>query len=182
MPPERFRLLIWMKLLPLLALPVPALFLAISPVSENWSSTTWYVLGAIAAIGAAAYVWRTWTRSVVVLDDAGMTLQLPGGLQTWPYEKLLKYRRIGKYRVRMCFDPDRPDAPHLHMHISADFADPLEVKGIGHIGQTGIDEYATATLRFDKGILANLATAVAVEMDHTRGIVAVEKPRQEGLS
>jgi hypothetical protein len=124
MEPERFRLVIWMKLVPLLGLPVPALFLAIAPVSESWSATTWYGLGMIAAIGVAAYVWRTWTRSIVLLDDAGMTLQLPGGLQTWPYEKLLKYRRIGKYRVRMCFDPDRPDAPHLHMHISADFTNP----------------------------------------------------------
>ena len=123
MEPERFRLLVWMKLLPLLGLPVPALFLAISPVSENWSATTWYALAAIAAVGAAAYAWRTWSRSSVLLDDGGMTLHLPGGEQTWPYEKLLKYRRIGKYRVRMCFDPDRPDAPHLHMHISADFTD-----------------------------------------------------------
>jgi predicted dehydrogenase len=48
-----------------------------------------------------------------------------------------------------------------------DFADPLEVKGTGHIGQTGIDEYAAATLRFDQGILANLATAVALEQDNT---------------
>ena len=123
MEPERFRLLIWMKLLPLLGLPVPGLFLAISPVSDGWGASTWYALGAIAAIGAAAYAWRTWSRSVVLLDDDGMTLHLPGGVQTWPYEKLLKYRRIGKYRVRMCFDPGRPDAPHLHMHISADFTD-----------------------------------------------------------
>lgn len=48
-----------------------------------------------------------------------------------------------------------------------DFADPIEVKGAGHIGQTGIDEYAAATLRFDQGILANLATAVALDMDNT---------------
>jgi predicted dehydrogenase len=48
-----------------------------------------------------------------------------------------------------------------------DFADPLEVKGAGHIGPTGIDEYASATLRFDHDILANLATAVALELDNT---------------
>ncbi len=123
MEPERFRLLIWLKLFPLLLLPIPALFLAISPVSDGWGASTWYGIGAIAAVGAAAYAWRTWSRSNVLLDDAGMSIYLPGGLQTWPYDKLLKYRRIGKYRVRMCFDPDLPETPDVHMHISADFAD-----------------------------------------------------------
>jgi hypothetical protein len=46
-----------------------------------------------------------------------MTLYLAEGLATWPYEKLLKVKQIGRYRVRMCFDPDIPEK---HMHISID--------------------------------------------------------------
>src|SRR5690349_11293873 len=88
MEPERFRLLIWLKLFPLLLLPIPALFLAISPVSDGWGASTWYALGAAAAVGAAEYAWRTWSRSSVLLNDGGMSIYLPSGLQTWPYEKL----------------------------------------------------------------------------------------------
>ncbi len=51
--------------------------------------------------------------------------------------------------------------------LGQDFADPLDVKGTGHIGQTGVDEYATATLRFERDILATVAAAVAVELDNT---------------
>ncbi|MDB5320092.1 MAG: oxidoreductase domain protein [Phycisphaerales bacterium] len=51
--------------------------------------------------------------------------------------------------------------------LGHDFADPIDVKGMGHIGQTRVDEYATATLRFDRDILATVATAVAVELDNT---------------
>jgi predicted dehydrogenase len=55
-----------------------------------------------------------------------------------------------------------------------DFADPLEVKGMGHLGQTGVDEYATALLRFPGDILATVATGVALEEDNTVRILGTE--------
>jgi predicted dehydrogenase len=66
--------------------------------------------------------------------------------------------------------------------LGRDFADPIDVRGCGHIGQTGVDEYASATLRFDGDILATLATAVALEMENsvrifgTQGHLAVLDP------
>lgn len=41
-----------------------------------------------------------------------------------------------------------------------DFAEPLEVKGVGHLGKTGIDEYAIASLRFDNDLVAELTTGI----------------------
>ncbi|MHB9024126.1 MAG: Gfo/Idh/MocA family protein [Armatimonadota bacterium] len=43
-----------------------------------------------------------------------------------------------------------------------DFIEPLEVKGTGVLGKTGVDEYAVASLKFPGGVLAELATGVAV--------------------
>jgi len=42
----------------------------------------------------------------------------------------------------------------------ADFAEPLSVNGLGHVGATGVDEYAVAILKFPGDILASLATGV----------------------
>jgi hypothetical protein len=56
----------------------------------------------------------------VLLDDEGMTLYVGGTLEAWPYRKLLKVKQIGKYRAKMCYDPDIPDK---HMHISVDLFD-----------------------------------------------------------
>jgi predicted dehydrogenase len=44
----------------------------------------------------------------------------------------------------------------------ADFADPLEVKGAGHLGPTGVDEYASAVMRFPGDIIAEVAAGVTV--------------------
>jgi predicted dehydrogenase len=63
-----------------------------------------------------------------------------------------------------------------------DFADPIEVKGMGHLGQTGVDEYAAALLRFPGDLLATVATAVALEEDNvvrvfgTAGHILVPHP------
>jgi predicted dehydrogenase len=54
------------------------------------------------------------------------------------------------------------------------FADPTEVKGIGHLGQTRIDEYATAVLRFPGDIVASVASAVALEQDNTLRVFGTE--------
>jgi predicted dehydrogenase len=58
--------------------------------------------------------------------------------------------------------------------VGKDFADPLEVKGVAHLGQTGVDEYAAAVLRFPGEILASVATAVALEEDNTLRVFGTE--------
>ncbi|HQY89138.1 MAG TPA: aldo/keto reductase, partial [Tepidisphaeraceae bacterium] len=50
--------------------------------------------------------------------------------------------------------------------IDKPFADPIEVKGSAHLGQTGIDEWAVGTLKFPNGILAEVATGVGVGQDN----------------
>jgi len=40
------------------------------------------------------------------------------------------------------------------------FADPVKVKGAGHLGETGVDEYARALLQFEGDIVASCATGV----------------------
>ncbi|SHI37933.1 aldo/keto reductase [Wenxinia saemankumensis] len=44
------------------------------------------------------------------------------------------------------------------------WADPVEVKGVGRIGTTGVDESARAVLRFADGVTADVACAVAEDM------------------
>ena len=117
---EHFRLLFWRAFVPLFALPVLGGFFAASPVVEGWTWQTWTIAAVPVAIAIAVYLLRAWSRSDVVLDDRGLTLYATSGLQTWPYEKLLKVKQVGKYRVRMCFDPDIPET---HMHVSVDLVD-----------------------------------------------------------
>jgi predicted dehydrogenase len=47
------------------------------------------------------------------------------------------------------------------------FADPIEVKGCGHFAPTGVDTWATASLKFPGEILAALATSVEVQQHNT---------------
>ncbi len=59
--------------------------------------------------------------------------------------------------------------------LGKDFAQPLEVSGMAHIGeQSGVDEYATASLKFEDGILAQLACGVQLEMDNTVTVFGTE--------
>lgn len=44
------------------------------------------------------------------------------------------------------------------------FADPRSVKGVGHLGETGVDEYAAAVLSFEGGMVAQVATGVRLSM------------------
>jgi predicted dehydrogenase/aryl-alcohol dehydrogenase-like predicted oxidoreductase len=44
---------------------------------------------------------------------------------------------------------------------------PGEVKGQAHIGQTGVDEWAVGTMKFSRGVLAQIATGVAANQDNT---------------
>lgn len=65
-------------------------------------------------------------------------------------------------------------------------AEPLEVQGTGHLGDTGVDDYALACLRFPEGILAQLATGVRLRQENvvrvfgSEGMVYVPWPWQPG--
>jgi predicted dehydrogenase len=48
--------------------------------------------------------------------------------------------------------------------IDRPFAEPVEVKGCGMLGPTGVDHYAAATLKFESGIVAEIITGVACRM------------------
>jgi len=58
--------------------------------------------------------------------------------------------------------------------MGKDFADPIEVKGAGHLGATGVDEWAVATLKFPGDILAQLSTGVALNQDNTLHVFGSE--------
>jgi predicted dehydrogenase/aryl-alcohol dehydrogenase-like predicted oxidoreductase len=44
--------------------------------------------------------------------------------------------------------------------VGRPFAEPDEVTAVGHLGETGVDEWAAATLRFEGGITAQVTTGV----------------------
>lgn len=46
-----------------------------------------------------------------------------------------------------------------------DFVDPIEVKAVGVLGQSNVDEYTCAVLKFPGNILAQVATAVALNQE-----------------
>jgi predicted dehydrogenase/aryl-alcohol dehydrogenase-like predicted oxidoreductase len=62
------------------------------------------------------------------------------------------------------------------------FEDPKDVKGVAHIGETGVDEWAAAVLAFPGGITAEVATGVRQNMPNTAtllgedGRIVVESP------
>lgn len=47
------------------------------------------------------------------------------------------------------------------------FAHPVVVQGTGHLGKTGVDEWATANLKFDGDIVAQCATGVQLNQDNS---------------
>jgi predicted dehydrogenase/aryl-alcohol dehydrogenase-like predicted oxidoreductase len=49
----------------------------------------------------------------------------------------------------------------------AAFADPLELKGAGHLAPTGVDTWALATLKFPGDVLAHVATGVELSQENT---------------
>ena len=46
------------------------------------------------------------------------------------------------------------------------FADPVEFQGVGHLGETGVDDYAVAVARFPGGMVAQLAAGVRVTQEN----------------
>ena len=55
-----------------------------------------------------------------------------------------------------------------------DFADPIEVRGCGHIGQTGVDEWASAVLKFPGDIVATVSTGVSINQDNAVQVFGTE--------
>jgi len=70
--------------------------------------------------------------------------------------------------------------------VGKDFDDPVEVKGVGHIGESRVDEYAVASLKFASGIVAQVATGVRVQQENvarifgSKGWIFVPEPWMPG--
>lgn len=66
--------------------------------------------------------------------------------------------------------------------MGKDFADPIGVRGQAHLGETGVDEWAVASLQFANGICAQLVTGVrmnhenSVEIFGTEGRITIPNP------
>jgi len=59
--------------------------------------------------------------------------------------------------------------------VGREFAEPIELTGCGHIGaQSRVDEWAVATMRFEGGVLAQLATGVQLQQDNVVRIFGSE--------
>jgi len=62
------------------------------------------------------------------------------------------------------------------------FDEPIEVKGCGEIGSTGVDVYAVASLKFAGGIVAEIACGVECDLPHeaavygSTGSILIENP------
>ncbi|CAO3433316.1 aldo/keto reductase [Azospirillum doebereinerae] len=82
---------------------------------------------------------------------------------------------VGCYCVSMC---------RLIAGVAAGkpFAEPVEIQAQGHLGPTGVDERATALLRFPGGLLAHMAVSITTVQDNslriygTAGRIEVRSP------
>ena len=54
------------------------------------------------------------------------------------------------------------------------FADPIDVKATGHIGESGVDEYTIAVLRFPGDIIAQVSTGVGLNQENVVRIFGSE--------
>jgi predicted dehydrogenase/aryl-alcohol dehydrogenase-like predicted oxidoreductase len=54
------------------------------------------------------------------------------------------------------------------------FADPTEVKAAGHVGETGVDEYTVAILKFHGDIVAQISTGVRLNQENVVRIFGTE--------
>ena len=63
-----------------------------------------------------------------------------------------------------------------------EFAEPVDVKAAGFVGETGVDEYTSAVLTFEGDIIANVTTSVSLDQNNevrifgTGGSIIVESP------
>ncbi|HOK80200.1 MAG TPA: aldo/keto reductase [bacterium] len=66
--------------------------------------------------------------------------------------------------------------------IGKEIAEPVELKGCGHLGETGVDEWAVAVAKFPGDIVAQLSTGVAIAQENvvrifgTKGYIVVPSP------
>ena len=58
--------------------------------------------------------------------------------------------------------------------MGKDFAEPVEVTAVGHLGETGIDEWTVASAKFPGDILAQLCTAVRLTPENVVRIFGTE--------
>ena len=58
--------------------------------------------------------------------------------------------------------------------IGKDFAEPIEVKACGHLGQCGTDEWTAAVMKFPGDIVAQVATGVSLNQDNSVHIYGSE--------
>ncbi|HEX3814303.1 MAG TPA: aldo/keto reductase [Mycobacteriales bacterium] len=58
--------------------------------------------------------------------------------------------------------------------VGADFADPVDVTAVGRLGESGIDEWTTATLRFNTGITAHVTTGVRLAAENVVRVIGSE--------
>lgn len=58
--------------------------------------------------------------------------------------------------------------------LGRDFAEPLEVRGSAHLGESRVDEYAIATLKFPGEIVAQLSTGVSVQQENVVRVFGTE--------
>src|SRR3954468_15507883 len=60
--------------------------------------------------------------------------------------------------------------------------DPIEVSAVGQLGETGVDEYSAAVLKFPNGVLAQVSTGIGVSQENavrvygTEGSITVPSP------
>ncbi|KAA0690882.1 oxidoreductase [Neorhizobium sp. P12A] len=54
------------------------------------------------------------------------------------------------------------------------FLEPEKVSGVAHLGQTGVDEWASAALKFPNGIIAEVSCSIMANQDNTLRIIGSE--------
>ncbi|OCJ12958.1 oxidoreductase [Rhizobium sp. AC44/96] len=54
------------------------------------------------------------------------------------------------------------------------FLEPEKVAGVGHLGQSGVDEWASAVLKFPNGIVAEVSCSIMANQDNTLRIIGSE--------
>ncbi|MEB2844415.1 oxidoreductase [Rhizobiales bacterium RZME27] len=55
--------------------------------------------------------------------------------------------------------------------IGQSYAEPVSVSGAAHLGQSGVDEWASAVLKFENGIVAEVSCSIMANQDNTLRII-----------
>ena len=54
------------------------------------------------------------------------------------------------------------------------FAEPISISGAGHIGTTGVDEWASALMKFESGVVAEVSCSIMAAQDNTLRIIGAK--------